>query len=464
MTNRLSSGNPRLDAILGGGLWDDALTLVTGAPGTGKTLLAQQYVFANATIERPALYASTVSEPIDKILRYGRSLTFFDHDAVGNSVHYADLGSLLDERGLPAFLDRMSDLIAEHHPGIIVIDSFKALHAFAREASDFRWFLHDFAARLTASKAASFWVGEYGEDDVAREPEFAVADAIIHLSTQRSMERELRVLQVVKLRGSGFRSGRHAYRLSDRGLAVFPRLADQPDATTYELDDTRVSSGIDALDEMLDQGYWPGSSTLVAGPSGAGKTVMGLSFIFGGAANGELGLIANLQENPSQLARTARGFGMSLDDPNVRTLYRSSVDLYIDEWVHDLLDILDRENIKRLVIDSLRDLEFASPDPVRFREYVYSLIQRCSRQGVSVLMTMEVPDLFHLARLSETGISNMSDNVVLLQYLRGNSRVKRALTVLKTRASLHEPEIREYVIGPRGIQLGERFDDGQSVR
>src|SRR3954452_3671300 len=79
VTNRLSSGNPRLDAILGGGLWDDALTLVTGAPGTGKTLLAQQYVFANATIERPALYASTVSEPIDKILRYGRSLTFFDH-------------------------------------------------------------------------------------------------------------------------------------------------------------------------------------------------------------------------------------------------------------------------------------------------------------------------------------------------------------------------------------------------
>jgi circadian clock protein KaiC len=145
-------------------------------------------------------------------------------------------------------------------------------------------------------------------------------------------------------------------------------------------------------------------------------------------------------------------------------LYRSSVDLYIDEWVHDLLAILDREDVKRLAIDSLGDLEFASPDPVRFREYVYSLIQRCSRQGISVLMTMEVPDLFQLTRLSDTGVSNMSDNVVLLQFLRSESRVKRALTVLKTRASLHEPEIREYVIGPRGIELGDRFDDPQAVR
>src|SRR3954452_21020990 len=373
--NRLSSGNPRLDAILGGGLWDDALTLVTGAPGTGKTLLAQQYVFANATIERPALYASAVWEPIDKCLRYGRSLTFFDHDAVGNSVHYADLGSLLDERGLPAFLDRMSDLIAEHHPGIIVIDSFKALHAFAREAGDFRWFLHDLAARLAATGAASFWVGEYMPDDIAREPEFAVADAIIQLGSNLADARELRALQVLKLRGSAFQSGRHAYRLSSRGIDVFPRLADERDEGSYELSNERVPTGIPALDAMLGDGYWPGASTLVAGPSGAGKTVMSLAFIFDGAARGEHGLIGNLQENNTQLKRTARGFGWNLEDPHVELMYRSSVDLYIDEWVHDLLARVEASGAKRLVIDSLGDLAFAAPHPGRVREYVYSLVQ-----------------------------------------------------------------------------------------
>lgn len=454
MSERLSSGHPRLDAILGGGLWADAITLITGAPGTGKTLLAQQYVFANATPERPVLYASTVSEPMEKILRYGSSLTFFDASKVGSAVHYEDLGGLLDERGLPAFVERLDALIAELTPGMIVIDSFKALHAFAREASDFRWFLHDFAERLSAAKAPSFWVGEYLDDDIAREPEFAVADAIIQLSTERNMEREWRVLQVLKLRGSAFMSGRHAYRLSDRGLDVFPRLADRPDPSRYTIDDRRVSSGIPALDQMLDRGYWPGAATLVAGPSGAGKTVMGLSFIFGGAALGERGLIANLQENPSQLDRTARGFGMSLDDPNVDVMYRSSVDLYLDEWVHEVLERAEQLAINRLVIDSLGDLSFAAPDPIRFREYVYSLIQRCSRQAISVLMTLEVPDMFHVSRLSETAISNMSDNVVLLQFNKSESRVKRELTVLKTRASLHEPEIREYMITSNGIELG----------
>src|SRR3954471_1616158 len=244
---RLTSGHARLDSILGGGLWDDALALITGPPGTGKTLLAQQYVFANAAPERPALYVSTVSEPLDKLLRFGRSLDYFVPDAVGTSVFYEDLGGVLDERGLPAFVERLDELVAERQPTIIVIDSFKALHAFAREPGDFRWFLHDFAARLAMSGAASFWVGEYMPDDIAREPEFAVADAIIQLGSKLADERELRALQVLKLRGSSFQSGRHAYRLSSSGINVFPRLADERVDDSYELSDERVPTGIPAL-------------------------------------------------------------------------------------------------------------------------------------------------------------------------------------------------------------------------
>lgn len=463
MLERLSTGHPRLDDVLGGGLWADALTLVTGAPGTGKTLLAQQVVFANARPERPALYVSTVSEPMDKILRYGRSLSFFDESAVGHSVFYEDLGALLDERGLPAFVERLEQAIDRVQPALVVVDSFKALHAFAREPGDFRWFLHDFAGRLSQSGACSLWVGEYSDDDLAREPEFAVADAIIRLSTTLTSEREIRVLQVLKLRGSNFLSGQHAYRLSAEGIDVFPRLADVGETPGYDIPERRVTSGIPALDAMIGEGYWPGASTLVAGPSGSGKTVMGLSFIFGGSARGEKGLIATLQENPTQLERTAQGFGWSLRDPNVDVMYHTSVDLYVDEWVHHLLERAERTKVDRVMIDSLGDLSFASPDQVRFREYIYSLVQRFSRHRTSVYMTMEVPDLFHLSRLSETGISNMSDNVILLQFLRGDSSVKRALTVLKTRASLHEPEIRQYVISGDGLVLGDRFAPHQPL-
>ncbi|WP_028984632.1 ATPase domain-containing protein [Sporichthya polymorpha] len=453
MSARLSSGHPRLDQVLGGGIWNDALTMITGDPGTGKTLLAQQIVFANATPERPSLYVSTVSEPMEKILRYGRSLSFFDEDAIGKYAFYEDLGGVLDERGLPAFVERLEAVIAQHRPALIVIDSFKALHAFAQEPSDFRWFLHDIAARLSATGAAALWVGEYNAEEISREPEFAVADAIISLTSSMTSERQMRMLQVMKLRGSDFMSGQHGYRLSADGLHVFPRLADVPDRAEYEVSAERLTSGISVLDSMTG-GYWPGSSTLAAGPSGVGKTVLGLSFIVAGADAGERGLIATLQENPTQLARAASGFGWDLSHPQIEVLYRSSVDLYVDEWVHTVLDTVERTGVSRLMVDSLGDLAHASPDPIRFREYVYSFVQRCATRGVSVFLTMEVPDLFHLNRLSELGVSNMSDNVILLQYVRAESKIKRAVTVLKTRASAHEPEVRRYRITHRGIEVG----------
>jgi circadian clock protein KaiC len=460
MSERLSSGHPRLDSVLGGGLPANAINMLIGLPGTGKTILAQQYVFANATPERPALYLATVSEPFDKILHYGQTLRFFDPEAVGRSVFYEDLGAVLNEHGLAGVLEQVSDLVKQRRPGMIVIDSFKALSAYA-EGAQFRQFLHDLAGRLSAFTASSLWIGEYGEEEIGVAPEFAVADAIICLSTARAAEREARFLRVLKLRGSGFDPGRHAYRLSANGIDVFPRLADQADSSGYSLDGARHSSGIAALDEMLAEGYWPGASTLCAGPSGCGKTLMGLHFIFNGVRQGEPGVLATLQEHPTQLARIVKGFGWSVGEEGVELMYRSPVDIYTDEWVYDLLEAVERTGARRVVIDSLTDLQFASPDQTRFREYMYSLVQRFSRQGVSLFMTSELPDLFRVSSLSEFGVSHLSDNVVVLQYIRDGSTVRRALTVLKTRASRHEPEIREFKITREGILLGDPFDPEQ---
>jgi circadian clock protein KaiC len=221
------------------------------------------------------------------------------------------------------------------------------------------------------------------------------------------------------------------------------------------LSEERISSGIAPLDRMLAEGYAPGGSTLVAGPSGAGKTLMALHFIFSGAANGEPGVIASLQENPSQLQRIVRGFGWSLDDERVAVMHRSPNDVYIDEWVYELLDLIETTGATRVMIDSLSDLQYATPDRVRFREFIYSLTQRLSRAGISPIMTSELPDLFHVGRLAEYGISHLSDNVVLLQYLRANSRLLRTVTILKSRASAHDPEIREFEITSDGIVLGD---------
>ena len=446
-SGRVASGNPRLDAILGGGFPAHGINLVVGPPGSGKTVLAQQYVFHNATPDRPAAYLTTVSEPLEKVLRYGQTMAFFDASAVGRAVFYEDAGGLLGTEGLAAVLERVDTLLKERRPAIMVVDSFKALTPYATDQGGFRRFLQ------SAFPVTSLWIGEYDSSELSTAPEFAVADAIISLSSDRVGQRELRVLQVLKLRGSSFLSGRHAYRLSEAGMDVFPRLADPVDATAYPLGTERVSSGIPALDTMLDDGYWPGAATLVAGPTGSGKTLMGLHFIVSGARRGEPGVIATLQENPTQLQNIAQGFGWSLAEPGIELLCRSPVDLYIDQWVYELLAAIERTGARRVLIDSLGDLAFAAGEETRYREYLYSLVQRCSRRGVSVLMTFELPDLFQVTRLSELGVSHVSDNVVLLQYLRQPAVLRRTLTVVKTRASLHQPQVREFTITPDGITL-----------
>ena len=459
MVERFSSGDSRLDAVFGGGLPANALNMIIGLPGSGKTILAEQFMFHNASPQRPAVYLSTVSEPLEKVLRYGQGLAFFDAEKIGTSIFFENLGRMLNEGGLGAVLSRTRAAITQHAPSVIVIDSFKALSAYVTNPQALRQFLHELAGVLTAVPATAFWVGEYASTEIATAPEFAVADGIISLSTRREAERAIRHLEVLKLRGTGFMSGEHAYRITRDGLRVFPRLAETARATSLEGESERVSSGIPALDQMLSDGFWPGSSTMVAGPSGSGKTVMGMHFIFNGAAAGLKGVIATLQENPIQLERIVAGFGWSLNSELVELMHSAPVDLYLDEWFYDLLDVIERTRARRIFIDSLADLRRAAVDELRFREYLYSLLQRCAQQQISVVMTQETPGPFGPPRISEADISHLSDNVILLQIVARDAQLRRTMTVLKTRASRHAPDMREFTITSGGIVLGERLTE-----
>ncbi len=454
-SDRLRSGSQPLDEVLDGGLPGNGITIIMGLPGTGKTIIAQQYTFHNARPDRPAVYFSTLSEPLEKIIRFGQTLDFFDAAAIGKSVFYEDLGQVAGRGGLAAVGDHVAAVLKDRRPGLVVIDSFKALRVLADGDAGFRQFLHQLAGRLSAFPAASLWVGEYEPAEVATSPEFAVADAILALAAVPLGQRDHRFLHVRKLRGSDFLAGQHGYRLTAQGLRLFPRLADIPAVGGYQLGEKRITFGIPALDEMLGGGLWPGSATMVAGPSGSGKTIMGLHFIYGGADRGEPGVIATLQENPTQLARMLGGLGWPLAHPAVEVMYRSPVDIHIDEWVHDLLHAVDHAQASRVVIDSLMDLQLAAEDDTRFREFMYSLAQRFSRQGISLLITHETPDLFSAGGLSQFAVSHLADNAIALNYHRDHSAMSRSLAIVKTRASNHDPAMRLFSLGPDGIGLEE---------
>ena len=459
---RLRSGHQPLDEVLGGGLPGNGISVIMGLPGTGKTIIAQQYTFHNARPDRPAVYFSTLSEPLEKIIRFGQDLDFFDAAAVGKSVFYEDLGQVAGRDGLAGVGDHVAAVLKQRRPGLIVIDSFKALHVLADGDAGFRQFLHQLAGRLSAFPAAALWVGEYESGEAATSPEFAVADAIVELAAVPLGQREHRFLHIRKLRGSGFLAGQHGYRLTTQGLRLFPRLADIPAVGGYQLGDKRITTGIAALDEMLGGGLWPGSATMIAGPSGSGKTIMGLHFIYGGAQRGEPGVIATLQENPTQLTRMLGGLGWPLTHPAVEVMYRSPVDIYIDEWVHDLLHAVEGARARRVVIDSLMDLQMAAADDTRFREFMYSLAQRFSRHGISLLITYETPDLFSTGRLSQFAITHLADNAIALNYHRDHAAMSRSLAIIKTRASNHDPAMRQFSIGPDGISLKDTAIPGDT--
>lgn len=457
MSDRISTGNARLDQILHGGFLKNGINLITGVPGSGKTILSQQIAFQNASLDRPALYLSTLSEPLDKILRYGESLAFFDPAAIrGGRVVYQDIGQQLGELGLDETLASIDGYLKDIRPGILVIDSFRGLQSMSPDVPSYRQFLYGLVRRLTASATTSIWNAPYARAEVPDQAASAVADLILALDIKQIAQREARVLQVLKLRGSSYQSGEHMYRIEASGFQVFPRLAEAQRETPYELRDTHTATGIAALDELLeDGGYWTGAATLVAGPSGIGKTLMGLHFLYRGAQIGEPGVLATFQENPTQLGRIASSFGWSINDPKVHVLSRGVVDLNIDEWAYELMDKVEEKNAKRVVIDSILDLTVASGDDIRFREWMFSLIQRFTHAGVSLMMIIEVPELFRLQRISEHGMSHLADNVILLQYVQDGPELARAITVLKTRAMHHHPVVRRYDITNQGFVLGD---------
>jgi len=457
VTERLPTGNKRLDEILNGGLLKNAINLIVGVPGSGKTILSQQVAFCNATVERPALYLSTLSEPLDKILRYGESLTFFDRTAIiERRVVYEDLGQQLGESGLDEVLDTVDRHLRQVRPAIVVIDSFRAFQAMASDVGSFRQFLYGLVRRLTAAAVTTIWNAPYTREQAEAEAEFAVADGIIALDIQQMAEREVRVVQVMKLRGSGYRSGEHTYRISQDGLEVFPRLAEVQVDSGYRLSRKHSATGIAALDDLLgDGGFWEGATTLIAGPSGIGKTLMGLHFLYHGAEAGEPGILATFHENETQLSRIVSSFGWSIENPGVHILARGVVGMNIDEWVYELLDLVEKTGASRVVIDSLGDLDVAAGDRIRFREWVFSVTQRFTRAGVSLMFIVEVPDLFQLRRISDEGISHLADNVILLQYVQEGPELTRAVTVLKTRAMQHRPIVHRYEITSQGFVLGD---------
>src|SRR5215213_2281251 len=452
---RMSSGNREADYILGGGFPANSINIVMGHPGSGKTIFAEQLIFHNATGDRPILYFTTLSEPLAKVVRYLQGFSFFDENKLGTQVIYEDVGPQLAKEGATALIPLLQDAIRTLSPKIIVIDSFKAVHDLAPTVAERRRMVYEMTALLSAYGTTAFLLGEYTEDDILEYPEFAVADAIVELSRRRLGNRDERFFTVYKLRGSRYLEGAHAFRITGSGLDVYPRLVSPRMPEGYEPASERLSTGVAGLDAMLDGGIWRGTTTLLAGPSGAGKTTIGLQFALEGARQGEPTLYMNFQENPTQLMRTIRGLGVDLEQAQSQGLelvYASPVELQIDSIIVDMFRRIQQRGVRRLVIDALGDLASAATDPQRLHDYLYALVQHFAVSTITSVLNFETSG--NTLSTSGLGMQNpmsyLSDNVLLLT-VQGDERTRRMLRVLKTRGSAHDTRVREVEISAGGL-------------
>ena len=454
---RLATGSRELDEILDGGIPENSINIIMGEPGSGKTALAEALMFANAGHEgRPVLYFTTLSEPHDKVIRYLQQFRFFDPDKIGRTVLYEALGAELAAKGIGALLPRLTQAIKTLSPRLIVIDSFKAIHDLAASPREFRLMLHEVAGILTAYSTTALLVGEYRHEDIATFPEFAVADGIIELARNALGTRDERYLRVFKLRGSSYRRGFHAFDITADGVKVYPRLVSPPEAASYKRLDSRAPSGVPGLDDMLGGGFWTGSATLLAGPTGSGKTTMGIQFALEGLRLGERCLLVNFQENPTQLAHQIEKIGAELDGDargRLELLYYSAVELSIDRIVVSIFQALRQGGIRRVVIDALGDLAVAASDPTRMHGYLYALVQHLAVLGVSSLLTLETDPPVMSSDETQGRLSHMTDNIVFLDIRSQAGKVGRTLRIAKARGVAHDLQARELEIGARGLRV-----------
>ena len=457
MVEKIPTGAEGLDEVLHGGIPVNTINVIMGAPGTGKTILAEQIAFANATPQAPAVYLTTLSEPLEKVIAHGQTHSFFDPDKVGVSVFYEDLGITLRESGIDKLAEIITGIFATHRPRLVFVDSFKALNELLTDAKQRRTVIYDMASVLSAYQCTSFLIGEYAHETMTELPEFAIADMVLQMMKRSTNVKEQRFLRVEKLRSSGSMPGMHAFAIGEAGIRVYPRLlTPEGPAKEYAQRIERVNTGIPGLDEMIEKGFWRGSTTLIAGPTGSGKTIIGLHFIREGVTKGEPSLYVGLQENPTQLVRVMNNFGWNteelMNDPNFELMYRSPVEVQLDEVATEIFARVKAGKVKRIVIDALGDLERAGLDRERFADFTYAVTQWFARENVTCLLTYEMNNLFNVVGISQNDVSNLSDNVVLLRFNEGYE-MQRTLRIIKTRGSAHDNREHNVRITSEGISV-----------
>lgn len=456
MIEKFSTGIEGLDRVTDGGFLRGSAYIIQGPPGVGKTILANQFCYAHVRSGGRALYMTLLAESSSRMLNYVSQMDFYEGSALPDALQYISGYGVLEREGLAGLLKLVQHELKRHGATAMVLDGTFVAQSVASE-QEFRAFIH--ALQGVAGMANAVLVMLTHQNRDASSPEHTMVDGWIELNDEVKGFRAYRSIQIRKHRGASILQGKHRFRIDQHGIAVFPRaeslVSAVPSPTAHA---HRVCTGQADLDRLLCGGLPGGSATLLIGPTGSGKTTLGLHFLAQSSVQ-EPGLMLGFYETPAHIRQKARSLGLDLDGPcesgALDILWLPPAENIVDEVVSSIVAHVRAKGSKLVFIDGLVAIRDNLIIRSRMPYVINALSMQLGELGATTVYTSEIPEL----RLNETTmptdeLSAMIDNVLLLNTGRRQGAFRRYLSVIKLRDSDFNPRTCEFHIDNAGIVFG----------
>lgn len=458
--SRLETGARNFDALCQGGPPKGSVTVIAGPPGAGKTIFTQEICFHHGSAENRVLYFSTLSEPTAKTLRYLSQFTFFDSQKLDGAIQFVDLGMILRTKGL----EEASTMVMEHvrnvKPAVVVIDSFRVFDDLATSKEDLRKFGYELTVNLMAWEATTFLLGEFGPRDIETNPLFSIVDGLIMMGQREQSGEQQRFLQIIKMRGTEHSRDEHTFRITDGGIEVYaPRVTIRRD--DVPADQPRCKTGISRLDDLLGEGIPRGSTLLVAGVAGTGKTLLSMEFVYRGARRGEKGIIFSFEETAAKLRSTARSLGWELDAEidrgTIELVFIPQPEIMVEKHLLMMRERVEATGARRVAVDSVSVFLHKVQDPQLAREKTFQLASIVQNNQAVGFLATDIP--YGSRRISRFGVEEtVVDGVILLTSTEEGLERQRYLEIYKLRNTAHSKGRHSMMIGSDGVSVFPRYD------
>jgi circadian clock protein KaiC len=465
---RVQTGISGLDTILNGGLLKGGSYLLLGASGTGKTVLTNQMAFYHARDGGRVVYITLLAESHSRMLGHMQTFEFFTPEPIARSLYYLSALAELEKSGLGGVLDVIRQTLMNNHATLLILDGLETAHLTAESEFAFRRFVKDFQVTADATGCTALFIS----DDYipTAHPEQMLMDGVIKLHHRQARMRTIREIEITKFRGSPYLEGRHVFTITQAGIVTYPRreaLVTQHIGYAPETR-THVKLDIPVLDDMLNGGLLSASSTMVYGPSGSGKTMLGLHFLAAGAKAGEPCLHFGFYEPPPRTIGKADKIGLNfsgyVEQGLLQLIWHPPVGRLLDALADQLIDTVEKHNIKRLFLDGLDGFRETSFYPERVPIFFTALMNELRVRNVTTVFTVQADDMIGpTVALPIAGTSAIAENILFLRYVEWKTRLYRLISIIKVRESIYDHDIREFKITPHGVEIAATFESAEDI-